>query len=225
MPPHRRIEVFRQGFEGASKDLTERTKPSAWKLVSHERMTDVLKVAVEACSSTLHRLAFDVVRQALPQACCQQREDVELPHMRANIMWVTRLGTLKIGFAFNMDGDTDDDMTLPLKVSGAGEALRSGEATYRDMRKARFTYQQDNLTKYDQVLVRPTLTTLYSIPLKVLNENLPFDAVLNFDSDDNLIPALKRPEVLREINDIAGFVVNAWEELVVDQEITDRGAT
>src|ERR1700722_12321160 len=114
-------------------------------------------------------------------------------HLRANLVLPTSRGTLRIVTGFNMEGDADDRLEFEMENSACGECWTKQKIVVFDIGVyLRAKSRIPGLTKYQQALVRPTLSTILSIPifdrvhadLGNLADGKSLIGILNFDSDD-----------------------------------------
>src|SRR3984957_10364039 len=114
-------------------------------------------------------------------------------HLRANLVLPTSRGTLRIVTGFNMEGDADDRLEFEMENSACGECWTKRKIVVFDIGVyLRAKSRIPGLTKYQQALVRPTLSTILSIPifdrvhadLGNLADGKSLIGILNFDSDD-----------------------------------------
>jgi hypothetical protein len=112
--------------------------------------------------------------------------------MRANLTFLTTRNTLRIVAGTNMESDADDRLELELDSSASGECWRKHTIVILDI--GSYLAQRlpvPGLSKYQQALIRPTLSTIMSIPIFdprrfVAGRNAidnPLSGILNFDSD------------------------------------------
>jgi NTE family protein len=112
--------------------------------------------------------------------------------VRANLTFLTTRNTLRIVAGANMDADADDRLELELDSSASGECWRKHTIVILDI--GSYLSQRlpvPGLSKYQQALVRPTLSTIMSIPIFDPREFVagrcaidnPLIGILNFDSD------------------------------------------
>jgi NTE family protein len=113
-------------------------------------------------------------------------------HLRANLALLSSRDTLRIVAGFNMDSDADDRLEFELDASACGECWNKHDLVVFDVGLyLRTRAAIPGLSKYQQALVRPTLSTILSIPIfdparflpareDVFN---PLIGILNFDSD------------------------------------------
>ncbi len=145
-------------------------------------------------------------RDSCPPAL-RRIESAETIHLRLNIALPIAKSVdpngqpddihLRIVHTHGMDDDTDDQLEFPDGVGAVGKCWKEGRAVLCDLVAARSTSVTEwRLTKYQQRLVRPTLTALLSIPV-TLKTNSPKNgaegacgrvvAVLSFDTDQDLL--------------------------------------
>jgi NTE family protein len=112
--------------------------------------------------------------------------------LRANLTFLTTRNTLRIVAGVNMQNDADDRLELELNASASGECWDKHKIVILDI--GAFLKQKQpipGVTKYQQALVRPTLSTIISIPIFDPRHFLadrdaksnPLIGILNFDSD------------------------------------------
>lgn len=193
-------EAYREGLEDARRYLAEEV---ALSLAPSTGMIGVLDEAIELLRNALSRYAS---RQLEELRWCSAQP----VHIRANIMRVTSLERLRVAFSSGMSGDNDDDLDLPKEGGATGIALKSRVVVLTDMVDARFGYNDYEMTKYQQALVRPSLKALISIPL--VDDGKPV-GVLSFDSDDDLLPCFAdNPKLNKFMPRIGVAVLKAWKE-------------
>jgi len=139
-------------------------------------------------------------------------------HLRVNVMCPVDAGTLKIFFSFNMDTEDDHDDRIEFrKGQGAcGYCWENLTHVISDLEDAKTSYASVwKMDKYQQRLVRDTLTSLLSVPIfdstKIDDEldnslEQAFLGVLNFDSDDRVVDEFREPRVLVRANECANLV-------------------
>ena len=112
--------------------------------------------------------------------------------LRANLTLPTSRGTLRIVAAHNMDADADDRLEFELDEGACGECWRKHKIVVSDIGAFLATKTQiPGLTKYQQAQLRPTLSSIMSIPifdpikLSPDRDDLdnPLIGILNFDCD------------------------------------------
>ena len=118
-------------------------------------------------------------------------------HLRANLALLTSRGTLRIVAGHNMDQDADDRLEFELDVSACGECWTKHDLVVFDVGSyLRANAPIPGLSKYQQALVRPTLSSILSAPIfdpakfypardDAFN---PLIGILNFDSDSASVP-------------------------------------
>jgi NTE family protein len=113
-------------------------------------------------------------------------------HLRANLVLLTSRGTLRVVAGYNMDSDADDRLELEVETSACGECWAKQKTVVFDIGVyLRAHTRIPGLTKYQQALVRPTLSTIMSVPIfdrvddnpSNLIPDKPLIGILNFDSD------------------------------------------
>jgi hypothetical protein len=113
-------------------------------------------------------------------------------HLRANLILPTSRGTLRIITGYNMEGDADDRLEFEIESSACGESWTKQKIVVFDIGVyLRAKTRIPGLTKYQQALVRPTLSTIMSIPIfdgvhgnqAPSSPVKPLIGILNFDSD------------------------------------------
>jgi NTE family protein len=118
-------------------------------------------------------------------------------HLRTNLALLTSRETLKIVAGHNMDEDADDRLEFELDVSACGECWTRHDLVVLDVGSyLRSRAPIPGLSKYQQALVRPTLSTILSVPVfdparfSSAREDVfnPLVGILNFDSDDASVP-------------------------------------
>jgi hypothetical protein len=118
-------------------------------------------------------------------------------HLRTNLALLTSRETLKIVAGHNMDEDADDRLEFELDVSACGECWIRHDLVVLDVGSyLRTKAPIPGLSKYQQALVRPTLSTILSVPIfdparfSAAREDLfnPLIGILNFDSDSASVP-------------------------------------
>jgi predicted acylesterase/phospholipase RssA len=112
--------------------------------------------------------------------------------LRANLTLPTTRNTLRIVAGMNMEDDADDRLELELNASASGECWEKHKIVILDVGTfLRRKQPIPGVNKYQQALVRPTLSTIISIPIfdprhflseRDANSN-PLIGILNFDSD------------------------------------------
>lgn len=141
-------------------------------------------------------------------------------HLRVNVMRPVASDTLKVVYSYNLDEAIDcDDKIEFMKGSGAcGLCWSELDYVVADLEDAKSTYATKwKMDKYQQRLVRHQLQSLLSVPIFNKLETRTdsrqrlsnaFLGVLNFDSDDRILPLLTKREVLEAARDCAGLVAN-----------------
>jgi NTE family protein len=122
--------------------------------------------------------------------------------LRANLTLPTSRGTLRIVAGHNMDRDADDRLEFELSASACGECWTKQEIVILDIGAyLRFKTAVPGLTKYQQALVRPTLSTIMSIPIfdpvrfsAAIGIDNPLIGILNFDSDEASVAEFEAAE-------------------------------
>jgi len=118
-------------------------------------------------------------------------------HLRTNLALLTSRETLKIVAGYNMDEDADDRLEFELDVSACGECWMKHDLVVLDIGAyLRTKAPIPGLSKYQQALVRPTLSTILSVPIfdpgrfSAAREDVfnPLIGILNFDSDSASVP-------------------------------------
>jgi NTE family protein len=118
-------------------------------------------------------------------------------HLRTNLALLTSRETLKIVAGHNMDEDADDRLEFELDVSACGECWIRHDLVVLDVGTYLRTKSQiPGLSKYQQALVRPALSTILSVPIfdparfSAAREDVfnPLIGILNFDSDSASVP-------------------------------------
>jgi NTE family protein len=113
-------------------------------------------------------------------------------HLRANLVLPTSRGTLRIVTGYNMDDDADDRLEFEVESSACGECWLKRKVVIFDVGVyLRARTRIPGLTKYQQALVRPSLSSIISIPIFDGIHSDPNDqpvdnsliGILNFDSD------------------------------------------
>jgi hypothetical protein len=113
-------------------------------------------------------------------------------HVRANLALLSSRDTLRIVAGYNMEGDADDRLEFELDVSACGECWTQHDLVVFDVGiYLRTKAAIPGLSKYQQALVRPTLSTILSVPVfdpgrfSLTREDVfnPLIGILNFDSD------------------------------------------
>jgi NTE family protein len=118
-------------------------------------------------------------------------------HLRTNLVLLTSRATLRIVAGHNMDQDADDRLEFELDVSACGECWTKHDLVVFDVGTyLRARAPIPGLSKYQQALVRPTLSTILSVPIfdpgrfSAAREDVfnPLIGILNFDSDSAGVP-------------------------------------
>jgi NTE family protein len=113
-------------------------------------------------------------------------------HLRANLALLSSRDTLRIVAGYNMEDDADDRLEFELDVSACGECWTQHDIVVFDVGiYLRTKAAIPGLSKYQQALVRPTLSTILSVPVFDPGRFLPsredvfnpLIGILNFDSD------------------------------------------
>ena len=136
----------------------------------------------------------DVLRKLLQEALSlfSDWSGIEARRLRANFTVPTSRATLRIVCGINMDEDADDRLEFDLAASACGESWTSKTVVVFDVgRYLQNGSQVPGLNKYQRALVRPTLSTILSIPIHDVdhsagdrvNLSKPLIGILNFDSD------------------------------------------
>jgi NTE family protein len=113
-------------------------------------------------------------------------------HLRANLVLPTSRGTLRIVTGYNMDHDADDRLEFEIESSACGECWTKQKVIVFDIGaylKAKTPIP--GLNKYQQALVRSSLSSIISIPIfdQVADDaapsgvSKPLIGILNLDSD------------------------------------------
>lgn len=112
--------------------------------------------------------------------------------VRTNLALLSSRATLRIVAGHNMDQDADDRLEFELDASACGECWTKHDLVVFDVgRYLRAKAPIPGLSKYQQALVRPTLSTILSVPIfdptkfSAAREDVfnPLIGILNFDSD------------------------------------------
>jgi hypothetical protein len=113
-------------------------------------------------------------------------------HLRANLVLLTSRGTLRVVAGYNMDSDADDRLELEVETSACGECWTKQKIVVFDIGVyLRANTPIPGLTKYQQALVRPSLSTILSVPIfDRVHDNpsnsvpdKPLIGIFNFESD------------------------------------------
>jgi NTE family protein len=114
-------------------------------------------------------------------------------HFRTNLALPTSRDTLRIVAGHNMEEDADDRLEFELDVGACGECWTKHDIVVLDVGDyLRSKAPIPGLNKYQQALVRPTLSTIMSVPIfdparfsEVREDGFnPLIGILNFDSDE-----------------------------------------
>ena len=121
--------------------------------------------------------------------------------LRANLVLPTNRETLRIVASHNMDGDADDQLEFQFHEGACGECWRGRRIVISDV--GAFLKEKKpipGLTKHQQAQVRPTLSTIISIPIfnpsgRALDPGSTDNSligILNIDSDTATVGDFER---------------------------------
>jgi NTE family protein len=137
-------------------------------------------------------------------------------HLRVNVMLPDfKEGHLKVFYAYNMENDSDDQLSIPHNSTGAGECWLSRNLVVADLQVIR-KYSD----KYLQALLRQSLKTLMSLPIPdVRHPNgsggySRWLGVLNVDSDEDLLIDFQRTEIQQVALDTAVIIARLLTGMV-----------
>jgi NTE family protein len=136
-------------------------------------------------------------------------------HLRVNVTMKTNLGRLRLLYTCGMEDDADDRLEFEVGQGATGRCWELHDFVLGDLEESRKFYQDLwKMNKYQQTMVRSSLKSLLCIPVfdhtqfntqRPLAEN-PIVAVLNFDSDDDLLPVFARSDLKQEAAKLANMV-------------------
>ncbi len=138
-------------------------------------------------------------------------------HLRVNVMDRASLGNVAVRYSYNMDFDADEHIEFPEGAGAVGRCYQRREPILVDLEMAKLGFQDYEMKRVHQALVRPTLCSLLCVPLfdprgeaRDLSER-EMIGVLNFDSDDKVLDAFAH--ALDKAIDIARVIAYVWVEL------------
>jgi NTE family protein len=149
----------------------------------------------------------DNIQPLLQMLCNGIRFDSDI-HLRANVMLPVSRGRLRVNYGYNMENDTDDQLTIPITSRGAGECWRTGNLVVCNMEQVR-----GSSDKYIIALLRPSTNSLMSVPIPDIR-HAPDDSggysrllgVLNIDSDNDLLSYFTNRDVQQQALDAARLI-------------------
>jgi NTE family protein len=139
--------------------------------------------------------------------------NIEKIHLRVCLILPNAsLNQLRVSFSFNMDNDADDNLPLDLNCPGAGLCWQTKSHVFGD-------FQQiiADSNKYHKRLIRPTLRSLMSVPIRdprimLTSEDRPQKllGILSFDSDHDLLSYFRSDKFLhQEVVKLANMIAES----------------
>lgn len=127
-------------------------------------------------------------------------------HLRVNVVMKTTKGTLRVLYNWAMDNDADDRLEFEIGSGASGSCWEQQRPVVCDLNAAKATFaSQWKMNKYQQALVRRELNSLLCVPI-FDPSTAQIIAVLNFDSDDNLLAEFMTPLALKAGKKAAEFI-------------------
>jgi hypothetical protein len=176
-----------------------------------------------------------ILRDCRQQMINALRLELGLPeagqiHLRSNIIMETTHNTLRVIYSSGMEDDPDDRLEFPIGSGACSRCFVSREPIICDLEEARKDPNFWKMDKYQQAMVRNTLRSLLCMPIldeastptKSKSTEQRIIAVLNFDSDDNILTAFAKRPILKLAQDLAIFVGLA---LTSDRRVVMRSET
>jgi NTE family protein len=196
---------------------------------------DLAANLLRTCSRELLTDLFEYIQGLRQQGACPQDLDgiknVSAIHLRANIIMPMSRGVrldgtpaspvLKVTHTHNMEEDADDALELPTDSGAAGRCWAMDDLVICDLADARDTFEKKwGMTKYHQAMVRKSLKSLLSVPVRDPRTNGPrrnLLGILSFDSDLDLLKGFAQPSV-------AQTAVN-WANLLATHLVGGQGTS
>ncbi len=182
-------------------ELTERAKYDLYQHAARQVKEGLLANFFPRHPDVLRRL----LRETLTLFC--RWSGIDAGALRANIAVPTVRATLRIVCGLNMENDADDQLEFELAASASGESWTSKTVVVFDI--GQFLVAQSpvpGLNKYQRALVRPSLSTIMSVPIfepgggdtsHAFKDN-PLIGILNFDSDSVTVTQFERSKSAAE---------------------------
>lgn len=127
-------------------------------------------------------------------------------HLRVNVVMETTKGTLRVLYNWGMDNDADDRLEFEIGSGASGSCWEQQRPVVCDLNAAKAAFSgQWKMNKYQQALVRRELNSLLCVPI-FDPSTAQIIAVLNFDSDDNLLAEFGTPLVQKAGTKGAEFI-------------------
>ena len=128
------------------------------------------------------------------------------------------LGNVAVRYSYNMDFDADEHIEFPEGAGAVGRCYQRREPILVDLEMAKLGFQDYEMKRVHQALVRPTLCSLLlcvrcltRAEKHAISPREEMIGVLNFDSDDKVLDAFAH--ALDKAIDIARVIAYVWVEL------------